>query len=270
MEIGVVIIKRGKLRAARMADEMRHSNSTNFLPEDFDELLDALSFPKQLSEADKEAIHSLNILLKEYPPRTVVRSQGEYHNRTFLIRSGWACSYILLPDGGRQITNFYLRGDVILGVESLRKRSNESLQAISNLSVFELPTRALYATLESNPALSACFLANFVRHRAILAEHLANLGRRRAVVRTTHLLLEIGTRLQKVGLASVDGYECPLTQNDLADALGLTPIHMSRTLRELREAGWINLHNGRLTFLDREAAVNFAQFDPAYLIDDQA
>jgi CRP-like cAMP-binding protein len=247
---------------------MRHSNRKNFLPNDFDELLDILALLNKISGADRDALLSLDIALKQYPPRTVIRRHGEWQNRLFLIRSGWASTYILLPDGGRQITDFHVRGDLVVNVNPMKKYSSDSFQAISELSVFEIPSREFLALLENgSTSLSSMVLAALSRIKAISGEHLANLGRRRAAVRTAHLILELGVRLNTVGLFEEDGYDCPLTQNDLADALGLTTIHMSRTLRELRESGWMNLHNGRVTFMDRDALVNFAQFDPGYLFD---
>ncbi len=247
---------------------MRHSNRKNFLPNDFDELLDILALPNKISDADREALLSLDIVMKQYPPRTVIRRYGEWQNRTFLIRAGWASTYILLPDGGRQITDFHVRGDLAINANPTKKYSSDSFQAISDLSVFEIPSREFLALIENgNSSLSSMVLTVLSRIKAISGEHLANLGRRRAAVRTAHLLLELGVRLEKVGLCEEDGYDCPLTQNDLADALGLTTIHMSRTLRELRQSGWMNFHNGRVTFTDREALVNFAQFDPGYVLD---
>jgi CRP-like cAMP-binding protein len=245
---------------------MRHSKRKNFLPNDFDELLDYLAFPGSISDDDRAILQTLDINLKQYPPRTVILRHGEQRNQTLLIRSGWACTYVLLPDGGRQITDYHLRGDLVFHVDPARKGPYDSLQAISELSVFEIPSREFMDVLKSAPTLTACVFAAFARYKAISSEHLTSLGRRKASIRTAYLLLELGVRLAKVGLADEEGYDCPLTQNDLADALGLTPIHMSRTLRELRQADLVSLHNGRLTFLDREALKNFAQFSDSYII----
>jgi CRP-like cAMP-binding protein len=249
---------------------MRHSNRKNFLPNDFDELLDILALPVSIADSDRDALSALDIALKQYPARTVIRRYGELQNRTFLVRSGWACSYILLPDGGRQITDFHLRGDVVISADPVKRHSYDSFQAISELSVFEIPSRELLEIMsEKAPTLTTMVLSTMTRSKSISGEHLANLGRRRAAVRTAHLLLELGVRLAKVGLSDDDGYDCPLTQNDLADALGLTSIHMSRTLRELRKSGWIEFHNGRVTFNDQDALINFAQFDPSYITRGQ-
>lgn len=84
-------------------------------------------------------------------------------------------------------------------------------------------------------------------------------------MRTAHLLLELGTRLEKANAAKLLGFECPLTQYDLADALGLTAIHVNRMLRELRERGYLEFRHGSVHFLNRQGLERFAGFDPGYL-----
>lgn len=102
----------------------------------------------------------------------------------------------------------------------------------------------------------------------MVVEHLVGLGRRAASERTAHLLLELGARLRLVGIGDKAGYACPLTQYLLADALGLSAIHVNRVLRELREAGLVTFQGGQVTFDDYERLVDFAQFDRGYLDHD--
>jgi CRP-like cAMP-binding protein len=83
-----------------------------------------------------------------------------------------------------------------------------------------------------------------------------------------HFLLELGARLELVGLGTKEGYLCPLTQYHLADALGLSSIHVNRVLRELREAGMVTFQNGKVTFDDRDRLVEFVDFDSDYLDDE--
>ena len=99
----------------------------------------------------------------------------------------------------------------------------------------------------------------------MVVEHLVNLGRRDADGRMAHFLLELGSRLALVGMGSQTGYDCPLTQYHLADALGLSPIHVNRVLKQLREAGLITFRHGRVTIHDHSRLVDLAEFDPAYL-----
>ena len=103
------------------------------------------------------------------------------------------------------------------------------------------------------------------RRSAIFQQHLTNLGRRSAMKRTAHLLLELHARLDMVSQQDGAGYVCPLTQYDLADALGLTPIHVNRMLRELRERELLEFRHGHVHFLNRPSLIDFAEFDPDYL-----
>jgi CRP-like cAMP-binding protein len=98
-----------------------------------------------------------------------------------------------------------------------------------------------------------------------VVEHLVDLGRRDAAERMAHFLLELGARLALVGLGSKDGYACPLTQYLLADALGLSAVHVNRVLRQLREAGMVTFRDGCVAFDRYDELVKFAQFDPAYM-----
>ena len=101
-----------------------------------------------------------------------------------------------------------------------------------------------------------------------MVEHLVNIGRRNALERTAHFLLELGARLRLVGLATREGYDCPLSQNLLADALGLSAVHINRVLRELREDGLLTFQKGRVTFNDFDQLVAAVDFDKTYLDQD--
>ena len=101
-----------------------------------------------------------------------------------------------------------------------------------------------------------------------MVEHLVNLGRRNAHERTAHFLLELGARLKLIGLATNEGYACPLSQYMLADALGLTAVHINRVLRELREDGLLTFQKGRVSFDDFDRLVAAVDFDKTYLDQD--
>ena len=99
----------------------------------------------------------------------------------------------------------------------------------------------------------------------MVVEHLVGIGRRSAAERMAHFLLELGARLALVGMGSKAGYACPLTQSHLADALGLSAVHVNRVLRQLREDGLATFRDGHVTFDDYGRLVELAEFDPAYL-----
>ena len=163
--------------------------------------------------------------------------EREAGQHAYILEDGWARSYKLLPDGGRQVIDFPIPGDVI-GLRSLLLRTaDHSFAAVTNVTVAEVSARQLVDTLEQVPRLAAALLWGASRDEAVVVEHLVNVGRRSALVRTAHFMVEMGLRLQLAGMATPAGYACPLNQYMLADALGLTAIHVNRVLRQLRERG---------------------------------
>jgi CRP-like cAMP-binding protein len=153
--------------------------------------------------------------------------------------TGWACAYKLLPDGGRQVIDFSVPGD-FMGLRSvLLRTSDHAFAAVSDIVVAEVSAQQMIDTFQREPRLGAAILWVASRDEAMVVEHLVSIGRRSALVRTAHLLLELGLRLQLVGLGSQSGFACPLNQYLLANALGLTAIHVNRVLRQLRERGLV-------------------------------
>ena len=189
-------------------------------------------------------------------------------HHAFILEDGWACSYKLLSDGGRQVIDFPIPGDVI-GLRSvLLRASDHSFAAVTDIIVAELSARQLIAAFEQQPRLGVAFLWAASRDEAMVVEHLVNIGRRNALIRLAHFLVELGLRLQLAGLGSETGYACPLNQYQLADALGLTAIHVNRILRQLRERKLLSFRDGAVTFQDLPRLRQLAEHHSGYL--DQA
>ena len=131
--------------------------------------------------------------------------------------------------------------------------------------MFEISRHALAKSLQHLPGLSRFFMRAAARQYSIVTEHLTNTGRRNALVRTAHYLQELGARLTAVGEGNEMGYECPLTQHELADVLGLTAIHVNRTLRELRENELVSFRSGFVEFLNKQKLTKLTSFDADYL-----
>ena len=117
----------------------------------------------------------------------------------------------------------------------------------------------------ATPSLAMAVLWSASRDEALLVEHLVGLGRRNAAERTAHFFLEMAARLSLVGYGTKTGYACPLSQYLLADALGLSAVHVNRVLRELREEGLVTFQSGQVRFDNFDALVKFADFDQQYL-----
>lgn len=194
--------------------------------------------------------------------------EGQVDQSAFILADGWVCSYKLMPDGARQIVDFQIPGD-FLGLRSvLLRTSDHNIEPITDVEASEVGATDLLEAFSASPRLAAAVLWAASRDEAMVVEHLVDLGRRNALERTAHLLLELGARLRLVGIGSATGYACPLTQYLLADAQGLSAVHLNRVLRQLREDGLLTFRHGYVTFDDLDRLVALAEFDKAYLDHD--
>jgi CRP-like cAMP-binding protein len=191
--------------------------------------------------------------------------EGQLGHAAYILADGWVCSYKLLPRGERQIVDFQIPGD-FLGLRSvLFRTSDHGIEAMTRIEVSEVMGGDLIDAFAKTPRLATAVLWAASRDEAMVVEHLVDIGRRSATERTAHFLLELGSRLKLVGLASDQGYSCPLSQYLLADALGLSSVHLNRVLRQLREQGLMTFRNGEVIFDDLQRLIEIASFDTAYL-----
>ncbi|RJT29435.1 Crp/Fnr family transcriptional regulator [Mesorhizobium waimense] len=212
---------------------------------------------------DKAYIQAIGFVPKVYPAQTAIVNQGDESDRIFVVESGWGCISHDLAGGQRQIVDFALKGDIVMP-QSYSGIAVETFVAQTELAVFEGSGKKFSLAIAKSPRTASLFLETLMHQRALVAQHLTNVGRRSALARTAHLLLELKTRLERVGDITRKGFACPLTQYDLADALGLTPIHVNRMLRELRERGFLEFRQGYVRVLDDAGTRKFAEFDHRY------
>jgi len=191
--------------------------------------------------------------------------QGQSDQAAYILASGWVCSYKLQPNGTRQIVDFQVAGD-FLGLRSvLLRTSDHSFEPIVNIQAIEVLASDLLDAFEQTPRLATAILWAASRDEAMVVEHLVGMGQRDSEARMAHFLLELGAKLALVGLGSKAGYDCPLTQYHLADAMGLSAVHVNRVLRKLRQDGLVTFRNGRVIFDDFDRLAALADFDPAYM-----
>lgn len=222
-----------------------------------------------LSAGERKVLCDIHRRRRRFPAGGGMVRQGYPSRTAYVLAEGWACSYILLPDGSRQIVDFQIPGD-FLGLRSvLFAQSNHTVEPITAIEASEIMTSDLLDAFSDTPRLFTAVMWASARDESVLADHLAGLGRRNSSVRMAHFLLELGARLRLVGLADTKGYACPLTQYHLADALGLSAVHVNRVLRDLREAGLVTFQNGRVSFDDLEELIAFADYTGDHL-DDRA
>lgn len=186
--------------------------------------------------------------------------EGQTGHMAYVLQAGWACSFKLLPDGGRQIITFSLPGDCI-GLRSvLLHTSDHSFSALTDVSISSVEASRMMSIFNEFPRLGAAILWAASRDEAMVVEHLVSIGRRSAIERTAHFFLELCERLRLVGLATDTQFVCPLNQYVLADALGLSAIHVNRVLRRLRDRKLLTFRAGAVVVHDTAALKKLAGF----------
>ena len=218
-----------------------------------------------LSPVELEVLEQLHKRRRFFAAGRDLVQQGQSEQAAYILSEGWVCSYKIQQDGTRQIIDFQIPGD-FLGLRSvLLRTSDHSFEPVTNIQAVEVLAGDLFQAFSQTPRLANAILWAASRDEAMVVEHLVNIGRRDAGARLAHFLLELGARLALVGMGSRAGFDCPLTQYHLADALGLSAIHVNRVLRQLREDRLLTIRNGHVTFDNRLRLVEIAEFDEAYL-----
>lgn len=196
--------------------------------------------------------------------RTIVRA-GEELNYSTLLLDGLLGRYKDLKNGQRQITHVHVAGDFADLHGFTLKRLDHSLLALTPCTIARASHTKLRHITETLPHLTRVMWYSTNVDAAIHREWEVSLGRRSAIQRAAHLFCELHARLGVVGLAGPDGYALAISQAELAECLGLTPVHVNRVLRELRERGLVEFRGGRVAFQDLASLKRLAEFDPGYL-----
>lgn len=192
-------------------------------------------------------------------------SEGDKPGPTFLILDGWACRYKLLPDGSRQIMAFMLPGDFCDLHIGLLDEMDHNIGTLTACHVASLSPDRMERLITATPLLTQAFWRSQLVDEGVMRAWIVSMGRRDSLQRVAHLMLELYVRMRTVGLTTGETCRMPLTQTVLADALGLTPVHLNRVLRTLREREVMTFSLGTLDIQDIGALVRIAGFDDNYL-----
>ena len=228
-------------------------------------LVEKLSLRDRISP---EEIEALQRALE--PPKTVaagsdiVREHSRPLHSTLLI-SGFSARYSTLEDGARQITEINVAGDFIDLHSLLMKQMDHGVVALTECVIAEAPHSGLIDITERHPHLTRLLWLDTIIDAAIHRQWLVAMGRRSGLGHIAHLVCELYLRLQAVGQTGDMTFDLPLTQATLGDALGLSTVHVSRLISELRGEGVINWSGGRIDILDWRRLAEIAEFDPTYL-----
>ena len=228
-------------------------------------LIDNLELRSRLSDADRRRILTLPYDLHARPPASYLLRDGEEPMRCGVLVSGFAYRVKLTGEGERQILAILVPGDAVDFQSLFLDRADHSVQMLTHGEVAFVPRTELQTLARTNEGIGQAIMTKVLAEASIFREWTLNVGRRDARRALAHLLCEIAVRLGHIGLAKPDRFQLPLTQADLADALGLTPVHVNRTLMSLEADGLINRRIRMISFPDWQRLCEFAEFEPDYL-----
>lgn len=224
-----------------------------------------LNFFKALGDEDSRAIERACRIRRRIPARGELLREGDRPRRIYVVLDGWAARQTSLEDGRRQISAFLLPGDLFDLDSFLLGAMDHSVVAIDEMEVAEIGRDEFEQLTDNHPRVTKALLWHQLVLMAIEREWVTNVGRRNAYERLAHLFCECWMRLDCVGMTDGDSCQFPPTQHDLADATGMTTVHVNRTLQQLRADGLLSLERKRLAIPDLDALKQAGLFDPNYL-----
>ncbi len=218
-----------------------------------------------LDARDQAAVLALPHALRTLQANDLIVREDDAPTHCCLLLSGFAFRYKVAGNGGRQIFSIHMKGDVIDLHNSILRRADHSVQALTRVEVALIPVQAIRSLAAERPHIGQAMWYETLVDAAILREWTLNVGRRDARARTAHLLCEFALRLEVAGLGTRSHYELPVTQEQLADALALTSVHINRTFKALAEEGLVRRDKRSVHILDFGQLSRIGDFDGRYL-----
>jgi len=231
----------------------------------FAQVIRKLEMLAPLTEADRDAVRSLPLTVKTAPANRLLVGEGDVATNCCVLLGGYACRYKTTADGGRQIVSFHMPGDILDLQHLLLSRADHNVQTITEATLAWVPAAELRRVAQDRPILAQALWRDTLIDASIFREWVLNVGRRGAKSRVAHMLCEFAARREKAGLGSVERFELPMTQEQIADATGLTAVHVNRMLHELADDRVIVRDKRAVEIADWTQMCRVADFDPAYL-----
>jgi CRP-like cAMP-binding protein len=228
-------------------------------------MLRKLEYWGSFSDAEKAALLALPHTIRTIEPHKYVVREHDRAAHCCLLRSGFLFRHKTVGDGSRQILSIHMAGDIVDLQNSLLEISDHSVQALTTAEVAYIPRDAIPELAFRHPSVGRALWYDTLVDGSIFREWVTNIGRRDARARIAHLLCEFAVRLDAAGLGKLTNYELPMTQEQLADCTGLTPVHVNRTLRTLAEEGLIIRSNRSVTIGDWKRLTEAGDFETTYL-----
>lgn len=196
---------------------------------------------------------------------TYILREGEPQRQCAILIAGYAVRQKTTGDGARQILALHIPGDPLDFQTLYLDRADHNVQALGRAEVLFVHRTDVQALLENRPAVARAVVMNLLIEASIAREWLLNTGRRSARARVAHLLCEFAARIDAQGLGDRKSYELPMTQEELGDALGLTAVHVNRTLKRLEADGVLRRRGRRIMFANWQEMARIGDFSDRYL-----
>jgi len=225
----------------------------------------SLNRREDLTDADKAAILALPFTRRRLDPGHYIVWDGDRPQYSCLLLGGYAIRHKEAGDGGRQIVSIHMSGDIIDLQNSLLGVADHNVQMLTAGEVAVIPIENMRELAFNFPSVGMAMWYETLVEGSIFREWILNIGRRDARMRIAHLLCEFVVRFEAAGLGGSSTYELPITQEQLADAVALTSVHVNRTLMKLEEEGLITRTKRIISIVDWEELANVADFDARYL-----
>ena len=219
----------------------------------------------QLTADDVRAIEAAMPTRRKYAAKQDLIREGDRPGPVFVVLEGWACRYKILPNGSRQILGFLMPGDSCDLHIHVPAEMDHGIQTVTAAVVATIEGAQMDALMEARPAVAKAMYAAQLIDEGLMRAWITSMGRRASIERVAHLLCELYLRARNIGLTQDDQLTLPLSQVMLADSLGMTPVHLNRVLKELREQGAVTLERGSLRLQDPALLAVIAGFDENYL-----
>lgn len=218
-----------------------------------------------MSIEDRAALQALPFTRKVFGKDAFLVREGEKTSDCMLLLRGFAFRQKLLRNGGRQIISFHIPSEFIDLQNALLGIADHNVQSLNRCEAAIIPQQALLDLADHHPAIRNAMWIDTLIDSSVFREWVVNVGRRDSRARIAHLLCELALRLKAAGEGGDGTFEFPMTQEQLADATGLTPVHTNRTLQSLRKDSLIQLTSRSLTVMDWERLREVGEFDELYL-----
>jgi CRP-like cAMP-binding protein len=228
-------------------------------------MVQKLATHSRLTDDDRAVLLNLPSKVRSFEPGSYMNRDNDHSTQCIVLISGFAFRHKISTDGKRQIVSIHLAGEVVNLQSLFLEAMDHNLQALTRCRVFLIPISILRSLIFESPSISAAFITSSMVEASIYREWLLNNGRRDARARIAHLLCELVVRSDALGINLGGNYNLPMTQEQIGDAVGLTAVHVNRTLKSLSNDGLITLTGRGISFPDWDRLKDEAGFNSRYL-----